>query len=373
MLQRVLWVSLTQALRSVALVLLPCAFLSLLAWATAGSIEGNTLDPMRVAGWLWLAAHHIPFDLLLPPGGQAGLFSYLPLGALIFPFLAIRSGFIRAAYQLEDDERGMRSLRLMRSLISIFYTGFAALIAWGTTTSGVKPMLYLVPLAILPVSWLAMSMVRDFSPREPIFPVKLALRFIAVITGIASLVLALSLFVNQATIRDLTVVLQPGWLGGTLLFFIGLLYIPNAILATLSYLIGPGFALGAGTTFSALTHEISQIPAVPILGALPTERHSLILLSAVGICAGGVLFYIIAMRRNFRTFIASFSIILAGMALLAFLSSGQLLTAALTPFGVFTWQFTLAFALEFLLGAFLAWFARWVFARIRGAKKDMPA
>lgn len=372
MLQRVLWVSLTQALRSVALVLLPCAFLSLLAWATAGSIAGNTLDPMRVAGWLWLASHHIPFDLLLPPGGQVGLFSYLPLGALIFPFMAIRSGFIRAAYQLEDVERGVRSLRLMRSLISIFYTGFAALIAWGTTTNGVKPMIYLVPLATFPISWLAMSTVRDFTRREPIFPLQLALRFIAVITGIASLVLAFSLFVNQATIRDLTVVLQPGWLGGTLLFFIGVLYIPNAIMATLSYLIGPGFALGAGTTFSALTHDISQIPAVPILGALPTDRYPLILLSALGVCAGGALFYILAMRHNFKTFIASFAIILAGMTLLGLLSGGQLLTKALTPFGVFTWQFALAFALEFLLGAFLAWFSRWVVTRIRGVEKLVP-
>ena len=369
MLQRVLWVSLTQALRSVALILLPCAFLSLLAWATAGSTEGNTLDPMRAAGWLWLASHHIPFDLILPPSGKAGLFSYLPLGALIFPFLAIRSGFIRAASQLDEEDRGARGLRLMRSLISIFYTGFAALIAWATTSSGVKPMLYLVPLATFPISWLAMSSVRNFSSRQRIFSIELALRFMAVVMGIASLVLALSLFVNQATIHDITVVLQPGWLGGTLLFIVGLLYIPNAILATLSYLIGPGFTLGVGTTFSALTHEISQIPAVPLLGALPSGQNPLILFSALGICLGGMFIYIIAMRRDFKTFISSFSIIVSGIALLAFLSSGQLLTEALNPFGVSTWKFTLAFALEFLSGAILAGFAQWVFSRVRDRAK----
>lgn len=369
MLQRVLWVSLTQALRSVALVLLPCAFLSLLTWATAGSTEGNTFDPMRVAGWLFLAAHHIPFDLLLPPTGKVGVFSYLPLGALIFPFLAIRSGFIRARNQLEDDVRGARDLRLMRSLISIIYSGFAFLVAWVTTTSGVEPRLYTVPLATLPISWLAMSTVRNFSPWRSFFSIELALRFCAVVTGVASLALAFSLFVNQSTIRALTVVLEPGWLGGVLLFFIGLLYIPNAILASLSYLIGPGFTLGAGTSFSALTHDISQIPALPILGALPTGRHPIILLGALGICAGGIFVYRVAMRRSFKSFIVSLLIILAGMALLAFLSSGQLLTEALTPFGVSTWKFTLVFALEFLLGTFLAWLAPWLVSRLRGSSK----
>jgi len=367
--QRVLWVSLTQAFRSVALVLLPCAFISLFAWATAGSSAGNTVDPMRTAGWMWLAAHHIPFDLLLPPGGKAGFLSYLPLGALLFPFLALRSGFIRAMYQLDESERDARSLRLMRSLITIFYTAITALVAWVTATVSVKPMLVLVPIATLPLSWIAMSSVRQFDRRNWNFSIQLALRFICVMTGVASLVLAFAMFFHQSKIRDLTIVLQPGWLGAILLFFVGVLYLPNAIVATLSYLIGPGFAVGVNTSVSALTHELAQIPALPLLGALPTQRHPLILLGAIGVVVGGIVLYLIAMRRNFKTFAFSSTMVLVLMALLAFLSSGQLITESLADFGVTTWKFTLYLAVEFLLGAFLAWFGSWVVVRIRSRSK----
>jgi hypothetical protein len=372
-LQRVLWVSLTQALRSVALVLLPSAFISLLAWATAGSTAGNTIDPMRVAGWMWLASHHIPFDLSLPPTDKIGALSYLPLGALIFPFLAVRSGFIRAVYNLDESERDVRGLRLTRSAISIFYTGFVALVAWVTTTSNVRPSMYLVPVATIPITWLAMSTVRNFESRRSFFSVEIALRFIAVTTGIASLVLSASLFINQETIRNLTVVLQPGWLGGILLFFIGLLYIPNAIIATLSYLVGPGFAVGVGTSLSALTHRVSEIPALPLLGALPSGRQPLILLSALGISLGGIVIYTLAIRRSFSTFAISSTVVLAGFALLAFLSSGQLLTQALGTVGVSTWRFTLAISIEFVFGAMLAWFGSWLFGRIRSGSRGVEA
>ena len=57
MFQRVLWVSLSQVLRSIALVLLPISFLTLIAWATAGSITGNTSDPIRAAMWVLITSH----------------------------------------------------------------------------------------------------------------------------------------------------------------------------------------------------------------------------------------------------------------------------------------------------------------------------
>ena len=75
MFQRVLWVSLSQVLRSIALVLLPISFLTLIAWATAGSITGNTSDPIRAAMWVWLGIHHIPFSLSLPPAAVEGYLS----------------------------------------------------------------------------------------------------------------------------------------------------------------------------------------------------------------------------------------------------------------------------------------------------------
>ena len=72
MFQRVLAVTLAQVVRSISVVLLPIAFLSLIAWATAGSTNGNTSDPVRAAIWLWLGAHHLAFNLTISEGAAAG-------------------------------------------------------------------------------------------------------------------------------------------------------------------------------------------------------------------------------------------------------------------------------------------------------------
>ena len=116
---RVLGVTLTQVLRSVALVLLPTSFIALFAWATAGSAVGNTGDPLRASLWIWLGAHQIPFTLSLPPSNTAGYLSFLPLGALVAPVLAIRNGVARAFERLDGDES---LLPLARILFALVYT-----------------------------------------------------------------------------------------------------------------------------------------------------------------------------------------------------------------------------------------------------------
>jgi hypothetical protein len=352
MFQRVLWVSLTQALRSIALVLLPTAFITMLGWATAGSSNGNTSHPMRVAVWLWLSAHHVPFNLLVPPANQVGFLSYLPLGAMIFPIIAIRKCSLRAKASLELDGT---SVRLLRSLFSLLYAGFATLLALGSDTSAVHPVLYYVPLATIPMVWLATVNLRPIQGRKYIASMDLSLRFVAIALGVSSLVLGVSLASHFSTIKNLIVVLQPGWLGGVLLLLFNLLYLPNAIVATLAYLVGPGFAIGAHTLVAPLTHRILEIPAVPLLGALPTGRHPLILLSGIAFVIAGIVLYRKSMQIGVRTLFASFLAVTCVVALISYLSSGALLTRAMGSVGVSIWQLTLAVAVELGVGIFFAW------------------
>ena len=49
MVARRLYVTLQQVIRSVLIILFPLAFITLFAWATAGSTYGTTSDPMRAA------------------------------------------------------------------------------------------------------------------------------------------------------------------------------------------------------------------------------------------------------------------------------------------------------------------------------------
>lgn len=362
MFQRVLWVSLTQAIRSTALVLLPTAFISLLAWATAGSSNGNTTEPMRAALWMWLGAHHVPFHVVVPPAGLPGLFSYLPLGALVFPLLAIRSGLKRA---FDGCDFNPRALRLIRILSATCYSGLATLLAWASTSHAVTPILYLVPL--ISISLVLVASIGIDSSRQPqkFSPIRLALNLLVVAMGLSSLALGVSMFFHLGTIENLTVVLQPGLLGGLLLFVLMVLYIPNAVVATFAYAIGPGFSLGSDTLVSPLTHRVLEIPALPILGALPTGRHPLFLLCALVVVAAGVVIYFATMMHSVRALAQTYAYAVGGVAVLSVMSWGSLLTRSLSSVGVTPWLVTLYVALELLGGVLLAWSIPLLFGQLR--------
>ena len=269
--QRVLSVSLSHAIRGAALVLLPFAFIALVAWATAGSATGTTTDPIRGAAWIWLGAHHIPFSLALPPTGIPGYFSYLPWGAIALPFLAIRSTFNRALDRLQGDYHDINGVR---TTYSIFYTIIVTALAYLTTSPTVMPKWYLAPIFAFFISIVATL---TCGPRLPISaPVIIATRIMAVIVGSALFVVGILIFMNFDQVKTLSVALQPGIFGGALLLLLNILYLPNAAMALASYVAGSGFAVGAGTLISPWWLHSDQLPVFPLLGILPTHRHPLI-------------------------------------------------------------------------------------------------
>jgi len=87
---------------------------------------------------------------------------------------------------------------------------------------------------------------------------------------VASVVTALAIAVSYATIITLYESLQTGVLGGATLTLAQLAFVPNVVIWTASWLIGPGFAIGTGSSVSALGTQLGPIPAIPLLGALPS-------------------------------------------------------------------------------------------------------
>ncbi|MEZ7898520.1 MAG: DUF6350 family protein [Flaviflexus sp.] len=59
------------------------------------------------------------------------------------------------------------------------------------------------------------------------------------------------------------------WHSNVLMWLFQLCYVPTFVLWALAYMIGAGFAVGAGTSFSALGVTSAPLPAIPLLGALP--------------------------------------------------------------------------------------------------------
>ncbi len=346
---RVLGSTLTQVLRSVAVLLLPISFIALLAWATAGSATGNTGDPLRAAMWIWLGAHQIPFSLALPPANAAGFLSYLPLGALVIPVLVVRNGVARVIDRLDGNPS---TLTTARALFALLYTGIGTLFAYFSSTSGVKPLWYLAPVYLLPITLISAASVG----RRLVFgqAILYSTRVLSLLLGISSIVFGVLIFINLTTVKSLTVVLEPGIIGGFLLLLLNILYIPNAVIATLSYFSGAGFAIGSDSIISPLSYNLNSIPAFPLLGALPSSSSHYALFAITVIVLSGALLATWTVALNSRVLVQSLFACVVITALLGYAGSGALITEAMSAMGVSPWKFTLALSGELIAGALLA-------------------
>ena len=345
MLQRVLGVTFAQALRSAAIFIFPLAFITLIAWATAGSASGTTSDPIRAAMWIWLGAHQVHFDLSLSPSGVDGYLSYLPIGGLLLPILALRAGFKRVVSKLDGDFSNLTGVRLF---FSLFYATLTALIALFSSSPGVNPQWWMAAIFAFLIAF-GSSFIADRSISLAM-PVILALRVVALLLGFGFLIYTIAFFTNFGQATLITQVLAPGIFGSLLLLILNLLYLPNVAIAALSYVSGAGFAVGAGTHLSPFTQDIGQIPALPLLAGLPVNSNKwLLLLSIVIIVIGELLgFWTVSLKE--RTSWQSFFIVIVMLSLLAYFASGSLITQAMGAVGVSIWQFILFVGGQLLIG-----------------------
>ena len=341
---RILLVTFQQALRSVALTLLPLSFIALFAWSTAGSATGNTSDPIRAALWIWLATHLIPFKLSLASGFSSGALTYLPLGAVIFPWLAIRNGFRRASEFL-DNPRGARSF------LVFWYAAIASAAALFSQSANIKANLILTPIFVILIS---LSATIDYSALQ-FSRVKFLGSSAISLLGLALIIIGVSLILHFNIVRSLAVVIQPGIVGGVLLTLLQILYLPNLALATLSYLFGTGFSLGLGTEISPTTFDLNSLPAIPVLGALPTSTHPLI---QITLLIPIIVLFLnqIAIFRTFKDFkirqseaIKTLAPALLVIILISYFAGGTLLTQDMKPVGIIWWKLPAMFAAISLL------------------------
>ena len=86
---------------------------------------------------------------------------------------------------------------------------------------------------------------------------------------VASLAATLAIITSYAEIIRLYEALHTEVLGGVAVTIGQLAILPNIVVWAASWLVGPGFAIGTGSTVSPLATSLGPIPAIPVLGALP--------------------------------------------------------------------------------------------------------
>ena len=93
---------------------------------------------------------------------------------------------------------------------------------------------------------------------------------VALLLAAAAVTTTVMLAVNYAQIIALYEGVQSGYLGGVALTVAQLALLPNLVIWAASWFAGPGFAIGTGSAISPMGTALGPVPAVPMLGALPT-------------------------------------------------------------------------------------------------------
>lgn len=249
-----------------------------MAWALAGWFasdaggHGDTRDALRVGADGWLLAHgsHLKFDV--------ATISVAPLGlSLLCVYVAFRLGRRTARTCVVQDVKGAL---LATTVLAGGYGVVAVLTAVLASLEQARPQAGLAFAGAFLIAFLGggtgivagsglWPQWRRRLPETPLAVVTGAVTGVLLLAATASLLLAVALIVDLGAAANVLSRLHADVPGGLLYTLVVAAVAPNAVLLTGSYLVGPGFAVGAGTVVSPSAVVLGPLPAFPLLAALP--------------------------------------------------------------------------------------------------------
>jgi hypothetical protein len=163
---------------------------------------------------------------------------------------------------------------------------------------------------------------------------------LAALIAASSALLALALILRVDAVTSLLVELDPGVSGGVMLAVLTLGYLPNAVVWTMAYVIGPGVTIAVGTSVSPYAEPATAaLPGFPLFAALPAQSPPGVVALPLLVVAAGALAGFLLRRRDRVGLSGVASAALSGavagvvIGLLAWLTSGSLGTTSLQGLG----------------------------------------
>ena len=254
--------------------------LTAIGWITAPHVGlGTGLGGvLRTAALLWLVAHHV--GVTVHGAGRIGL---LPLGLVLLPgaLLALAGRWVVHAGAVTR----LRHVGYAALALALPYTLLAGALAVASRNSQAAPSLWQAVVASFLLALVAggLGAARGLAPWSrlarlmPARPRSVILGMLgasALLTAAGAALAGLSLYVHLPEVKAATDALAPGAAGAALLLLAQLAYAPNAIIWAVAYLLGPGFAFGAGTVVAPTGSALGAVPVFPMLAALPAGPRS---------------------------------------------------------------------------------------------------
>lgn len=331
------------ALWSLVAGLAVCVLPTVVWWLGDGA-NASIAAPLRFGSWTWLVSHRVN---VMPADGAFGL---PPLAiTLVFLLLLYRSGRWAA------HAAGVSTPRAAATVIAAMAGSYAiggVLLAVGSTSADVSVSapeaaawaafwaLLAGGSGVLHESGIADEQLDRLTPESRI-AFHVGLRAVGVIVALGAALLLVSAVANAGNIGSLASALDAGVLGTVLLVVVSLAYLPNAAIWASSFALGPGFAVGAGTTVAPGGIELGLVPALPLLGALPSSVSGVAWVVLAGPVVIGALMGVAIHRRlpdvpmstTLLTTAGAAGVVMMGMALLVMLSAGSAGGGRLTEIG----------------------------------------
>lgn len=259
----------------------------LLGWASVNHFQATPVDVWQLAVQVWALGHGVPLHVDL-----TGVESLIPADMAVFDITlsllgcALVTAFLaaRAGRRIADIEDSLIVGALLVAITAVL-VGLTLASAQSTTvnvevTAGTLKIL--IPFVIgLMYGWKPWRLLGERNPLTAIVPPewvdvivlawRMAVAALLGLTVIASGVVTLGIVSGFSTEIALYEAIHGGVLGGFVVTAAQLLIIPTVIVWTMGWLLGPGFSLGLGTLVTPLSATVGAFPAVPLLGAIPSD------------------------------------------------------------------------------------------------------
>lgn len=286
-------------------------------WFSGGFSETDPAVMARFAGQIWLAIHGVPLHLSLNSGTgtalvETGIFTLLPIGLVLIPFLlSWRAGrrLARASYtdQLWQPLLGALVVYGAAGLA----TGYICATPTVSTNLLASTLIPLIPaglgliigarleagswgrlIGVNAADWIAQTSQDQRWTGSYVWSVVRAgfVAFMAALS-LAIVLMTINIMARWADIVGVYQGLRPGAAGGSVLTLAQIGYLPNFAAWALAWTSGAGFSFGVGSTVSPLGTAVAPLPPIPLLAALPAGTLTLgfaaLLLPVLGGVLGG--------------------------------------------------------------------------------------
>jgi len=282
--------------------LLTCTAVAVIGWLAA--TFGGASGAIRAGASVWLVAHKSGVTL------GAGTISVAPLGLTLFFAWCLYRGGKSAARSSAADET--KDLILLSAVYAGVYGLGGLIIALLTSdgalhTSPVSAFFGTASLALVAgtigvlVESGAAEDIADATPPGLRDAVPAAGAAVLTVIAVAAVLYGVLLAVHFSRATGMLELLDAGVIGSVVLFALCLMLVPNLIIYVVSFIAGPGFQLGTGTTIAPTGVDVGNLPALPLLAAVPSDGSTptyLLALTALVPLGAGAVAGLIVVRRG---------------------------------------------------------------------------